>query len=286
MPLLNRERGNLIRSVSYIEDMPQRRQVSWIVLLFAVALGFLARVVLPDSPATGGSDGPCGEKFPRGQPQIEEDNVTFLCRSQYAVLHDDDRKVPLYVAEHLVGADLALDVSRTNDFRPDPDIPAGERAELNDYRGSGFDRGHMSPAANSDTPQEMSESFYLSNMVPQNGVMNEGIWAGLERAVRACAQNLGEAYVITGALFEGRVRTIGPGKVAVPTAMYKIIIAPGGSEARAFVMPNRALRRTTNYAPYEVTVAELEERTGIRFFPQGGVSTDRKGSLCANAFGS
>ncbi|WP_052351583.1 DNA/RNA non-specific endonuclease [Deinococcus pimensis] len=269
--------------------MTQRRNTSLAVLVVAIVV-VLWRTLFPSGPGTSGGDattsGECGDKFAYGRITFTvQDPTTFLCRSQYAVLHDDARKVPLYSAEKLVGEDVDADVSRTEDFRPDEALPASERAELNDYRGSGFDRGHMTPAADSDTPKEMSESFLLSNMVPQNGPMNQGIWAGLEGATRACAQQVGEIYVITGPVFEGNVRTIGDG-VAVPSALYKIVLDAKSGDSRAFLMPNRSLRRSSDYAQYETTIDDVERRTNLDFFPQGSVDEARRGTLCPQAYGS
>lgn len=264
-----------------------QRRTSALSVVFVVVLVLLWRAFFPSSAPEGGSgSGACGDKFAFGQPTVtgEGDNARLLCRQGYAALHDPDLKVPLYVAERLTEGDADGSVPRADDFEPDPDLPPGERAELSDYRGSGFDRGHMAPAADfSDDETEMQQSFYLSNMVPQNGVMNQGIWAGLESAVRACARNVGDLYVITGPLFDGAARTIGDNRVAVPSGLFKIVIDREANAARAFVMPNRALRNTSNFARYEADVAGIERETGLDFAPSGDVPSSR--DLCRDAFG-
>ncbi len=262
------------------------RQPLWLVIVVLVlgVLGWLFEQQRGRPPASTG--GACGEMFAFGQPQPRTgERTTFLCRLGYATLHDDVRKVPLYSAEHLVARDLARSVTRTDDFQPDPDLPGGQRAELNDYAGSGYDRGHMAPAADATDTREMHQSFYLSNMVPQNRVMNEQIWAGLEAATRACAKRSGELFVITGPIFEGRARTVGPDRVEVPDALFKIALDARSGAYRAFLMPNAALRRTTNFSRYEVSIAEIERRSGLNFFPQGQLAEAQRGSLCADAFG-
>jgi len=257
-----------------------------VVIIMAAVFAWRTFVAEPTPPQ---ADGACNDKFAYGRPVAEGEaaNGTFLCRLAYAVLHDPDTKTPAYVANRLTRNDATGEAPREDDFKADPDLPQGERAELNDYRGSGYDRGHMAPAADfSDDPREMQESFYLSNMVPQNRVMNSGVWAGLEAATRACARSVGDVYVITGPIYGANPPTIGPSRVAIPEALYKIVLDARTGNARAFVMPNRALPRTRSYDKYETTIDDVQSRTGLRFFPQGNVKTDARGNLCADAFGS
>lgn len=143
----------------------------------------------------------------------------------------------------------------------------GERAELSDYRGSGFDRGHMAPAADMKWDQQaMVECFYLSNMVPQVGKgMNQGIWMQLEGHVREWAINRGQVYIITGPVYDGGFKkTVGKNKVAVPTHLYKIVYDPYKAEAIAFIMPNEPLK-TEDMPKYIVTIRDVEAKTGLDF---------------------
>lgn len=262
----------------------RRQQPIWVfilLILIGLAWWYFER---PHGPVT--TSGECGDKFAYGRPVASTANqTTFLCRAGYAVLHDDARKVPLYSAEHLKGHELARNVARSNDFRPDPDLPPDARAELNDYARSGYSRGHMTPAADAADEQEMHQTFYLSNMVPQNQVMNEGIWAGLESATRACAKKLGELYVITGPVFTGQPQTVGPDRVAVPDQIYKIAFDEKSGQYRAFVIPNRALPRRSDFAPYEKSITDVEKLTGLNFFPQATFDEGVKGSLCPETYG-
>ena len=128
---------------------------------------------------------------------------TILVKEFYVACHDPERKVPEWVTYRLTREDLALDViERTDDFRPDPDLAPGERAELVDYRSSGYDRGHLAPAADFKRSREaMSSTFLLSNMAPQRPNLNRGIWARLEDQVRQLVQSHGRVWVFTGALY-------------------------------------------------------------------------------------
>jgi len=162
-------------------------------------------------------------------------------------------------------------VDRTDDFRPDPDLQDGLRAELSDYRGSGFDRGHLVPAADMKRSLEtMSESFLLSNMAPQKPGFNRGIWKVLEGKVRALAGEKKNIYVMTGALYlTGDSDSIGDNHVAVPSHFYKILIAgdrnnPAGLEAVAFIIPNDSFP-SDELNSFIVTINKVEEESGLDF---------------------
>ncbi|MDD5242445.1 MAG: DNA/RNA non-specific endonuclease [Syntrophorhabdaceae bacterium] len=193
----------------------------------------------------------------------------FLCRTGHLLSHSPEYKTPFWVIEHLTAEKASAKEFERDKFRPDPDLQKGERAELADYKGSGYDRGHMAPAADMKWDQQaMIECFYLSNMVPQNPPMNQIIWRILEENVRNWAIDRGELYIFTGPIYEGRTKkTIGKNKVAVPTHLYKIIYDPKKNEAIAFIMPNVKLN-TEDMPTYIVTIREIEEKTGLDFLSE------------------
>ncbi|BCO11379.1 DNA/RNA non-specific endonuclease [Citrifermentans bremense] len=126
----------------------------------------------------------------------------------------------------------------------------------------------MAPAADMAwDAAAMSESFYLSNMVPQAGEgMNRGIWAVLEKKARQWVEKRGELYIYSGPIYrEGDVKTIGRNKVAVPDALFKVVLDPARHEAIAVIMPNRRLD-TRDMPKYLVPVREVERLTGLEFF--------------------
>ncbi|WP_424951984.1 DNA/RNA non-specific endonuclease [Deinococcus sp.] len=259
-----------------------RSLISLVVVLVVAVYGFYQNQKKGGTVGGGGTS--CQDEFRAGQPGSTVSGVKLLCRNEYISLYDPARKVPLVVAEHLTSQELRGNVPRTDNFQPDPELSSGQRAELSDYQASGYDRGHMAPAADFVAGQtQMTQSFYLSNMIPQNPEMNRGIWAGLEGATRACTKSLGELYVLTGPVFEGRVRTIGQDAVAVPSSLYKIVVS--GGEARAFLLPNRTLAKTSNFTKYETTVDAIQTATGLSFFPAGGVNTSKDGNFCAGSYG-
>ena len=191
----------------------------------------------------------------------------LLCRKGYLLAHSSERKTPIWVIEHLTAEKAQGSVERYNKFLPDPDLKEEERAELSDYKNSGYDRGHMAPAADMKRDQQaMVECFYLSNMVPQVGKgMNQGIWKNLEEYIRKWATDRKELYIFTGPIYEGAINhTIGINKVAVPTHLYKIVYDPNKTEAIAFIMPNEKLD-SRNMPNYIVTIRDVENKTGLDF---------------------
>lgn len=212
--------------------------------------------------SSGQSD--CKEYTKYGEPGKDG---TLLCRKGYLLAHDSDRKTPIWVAEYLTSEKASATLARVNNFRPDPDLARGERAELSDYKGSGYDRGHMAPSANMKwDKQAMSESFYLSNIVPQTGKgMNQGIWKDLEEKVRRWAISRDQIFIYTGPIYAEVIPdAIGKNDVAVPTHLYKIIYDPVRVEAIAFIMPNMELN-SSDMPNYIVTIREVEEKTGLNF---------------------
>ena len=195
----------------------------------------------------------------------------LLYRQGYALCHDNEKKVADWVSYHLVDDYLVKNAGRTDDFRPDPELPEGERSELKDYRGSGYDRGHLAPAGDMTRSEEiMSESFLLSNMAPQVGIgFNRGIWRQLESKVREWAEDRRNLYVITGPIYaEEDYETIGPNNVAVPTHFYKIVVACTETfedlDAIAFVLPNEKIS-SSPLEGFITTIDEVEDSTGLDF---------------------
>jgi len=227
----------------------------WSIALFLIFVG----TVRADSLDA------CSEHLVYGAPSM---SPVLLCRLGYALSHNSTHKVPDWVAYHLVkDRIISGNVPRSDDFRPDPDLEPGDRAELKDYKGSGYDRGHMAPAgAFKWSERAMSESFLLSNMAPQVGPsFNRGIWATLEAKVREWATSRGELYVVTGPIYATtNVKRVGTNNVSVPTHFYKVIFDPIRVEAIAFILPNE--KNPSSMLPTFITsVDEVENKTGLDF---------------------
>jgi len=206
----------------------------------------------------------CEHHVTYGAPSLKP---VLLCRLGYALSHNSKHKVPDWVAYRLTREKMRGTYPRSNNFKPDTDLESGQRAELLDYKFSGFDRGHMAPAAAMKwDAKAMSESFLLSNMAPQVGnSFNRGIWKVLERNVRDWTSERGTLYVVTGPIYASEeLHTIGGNKVTVPSHFYKVIFDPVQVEAIAFILKNAKLQ-TSDLPTFITSVDEVENLTGLDF---------------------
>ena len=194
-----------------------------------------------------------------------------LCYESFAVLYSPLSKTPVFVAERLSKALLndAKDEKRTNRFFPDARLRKAERAELEDYRGSGFDRGHMAPAGDMPSARAMTQSFSLANMVPQAPKNNQRSWNGIEQATRKYVMRAkGDVYVISGPVYEGKPKMIGHNRVWVPKYLYKLVYDATTGRAWAHWIENTNEARASRPISYQ----ELVRRTNIEFLPKAKVS--------------
>jgi endonuclease G len=205
-----------------------------------------------------------------GKPQV----VYERARQGYVLAQDGRLKIPMWVQYDLKPEDLDGTVTEPNRFTVDTSIPSGYRAQLSDYLNSGFDKGHMAPAADMKrNTQVRTESYLLSNSAPQVGSgFNQKIWRNLETAVRGWVEQRGSLTIITGPIFMvqgGHVsyQVIGTKQVAVPTHFYKIVVDANNMnniEALAFIMPNRDLG-DSDYSEFLSSIDQIEEATGLDF---------------------
>ena len=203
----------------------------------------------------------CNGHVAYGIPGPEDQH---LCREGYAVGYDYDRKIPAWVAYRLTPDSVNKKFQRSNKFKIDTEIPIQYQSKLSDYRGSGYDRGHMAASATVDCSYKaMMESFLLSNMTPQLPGFNRQGWKYLESYVREWTNERGELYVVTGVIFEGNYAIIGNG-VHVPTHFYKVIYDSVSQDAIAFIVPHRAVSKK-ELSVFIVSVDEVESRTGLDF---------------------
>lgn len=212
----------------------------------------------------------CRQHFANGSAPVmrqpQEVQPRALCFSAFAILHSGKSHTPVYVAERL-NKDQLLDArnnKRTNRFFADARLPRAERAELEDYKNSGFDRGHMAPAGDMATEESMAQSFSLANMVPQNPTNNRKSWASIEKATRKYVMRAaGDVYVITGPVFDAAPETIGTNKVWIPRYFFKLVYDPATKRAWAHWLENTEEARVGKPISY----AELVQKTGIEFLP-------------------
>ena len=233
------------------------------------------------SPATSGAMAAClaryqGVGLPRylgaavDQDRGPNPQTVLICRRPYAVSFNRATGSPDFAIEHLVSSDVTGPAKRKDNFMPDPLV--GNVPTLEDYKGTGFDRGHQAPAGDAKFSQAaMDDTFYLTNMSPQVGQgFNRDTWAKLEGRIRAwlvCGVKT-ELYVITGPVFSGARRYAKPDSQAlrVPDAYFKIVYDPVGKRAVGFVLPNTKIGGD-NFTPYVKSIKEIEGVTGLSFFP-------------------
>lgn len=189
-------------------------------------------------------------------------------RPYYTLRYDEKHEQAIWVAYKLSADSLKQEkFPRKDNFRKDPRVRTGS-ASLADYKGSGFDRGHLAPAADFSYDEfALSQSFYMSNMSPQAPSFNRGIWKKLEDQTRKWSDNNTEIYVVTGPILNKEFKTIGSNEVSIPEYYYKIIldITKPEIKAIAFLMKNeKSSEALTSFA---VSIDRIEELSGLDFFP-------------------
>lgn len=203
----------------------------------------------------------------------------ILSYKGFTVSYNNNTRLPNWVAYELTATEVAGDLPRKDKFRPDP-AANGPQANKEDYRNSGWDRGHMAPAADMKWDAEaMGESCYFTNICPQNPQLNGGDWKELEEKCRKWAEKHGRIYIACGPIILGNEHgTIGANEVIIPDKFYKVVLARINGEYRGagFIFHNSPLRKSkiSGKPPvnrplesYLVPIDEVEAITGIDFFP-------------------
>ncbi len=236
---------------------------------FAIAFGQEKIAQLIPFTQSSSNNSECLNQFYRDEPPILtkeslKKNSYPLCFNGFNVMYSGVSKTPLWTAEYLSPSRLSQKIKREDNFHEEMRVSSNHRALLADYRGSGYDRGHMSPNADMPTKASQSDSFSLANMVPQAPKNNQQVWRELEEATRAMVtKQKKDVYVVTGPMFSGKkLKTIGNG-VIVPTAVFKAIYIPKHGIIGAYYAPN-----DNSLKVKVVSVCYLEEQLGINLFPQ------------------
>ena len=196
-------------------------------------------------------------------------NNYLLEKSGYALSYNCQEGIPNWVSWQLNHSWLGS-VERSDDFRPDPDLPEECYAvRPNDYRRSGYDRGHLTPSGDRTLEKsDNSATFLMSNMIPQSPANNREVWRELEEYSRNLVNQGKELYIIAGG--EGQKKAIAKGKVTVPEYTWKVILVldeSGNIENTIAVrIPNSQKVARTDWQDYIVSVDEIEEKTGYDFF--------------------
>lgn len=198
---------------------------------------------------------------------LKKRDETILKRIGYTVSYNNIYKTPNWVAWELTREETQGTEERKDKFVPDPDLPE-PRVEHADYTRSGYDRGHMAPAADMKWSEEaMAQSFYMSNICPQNQKLNRDDWGDLEETCRGWAKKYGRVYIVCGPIYDKKnPKRIGKHRVAVPDRFFKVVLIENRKNpmAMGFLFKNAAHHQTLE--KYMVTVDSVETVTGLDFF--------------------
>lgn len=200
-------------------------------------------------------------------PSVKSSNE-IVQHTAYTLSYNEQKKQANWVAYILTANEVnAAHVVRTNHFLSDPLVQ--KCATDADYKGSGFDRGHLANAEDmSYSRTTMAESFYYSNISPQLPAFNRGVWKRLEELVRFWATKYDSIYIVTGPVLTNGLATIGADKVFVPEYYYKVLLEYNANEKKGigFVLKNEASAATLK--SFAVSIDSVEHLTGIDFFPK------------------
>lgn len=253
---------------------PQRNKGEWVILLLLISgVGYVMNlygcggVSLQEKAAQRYEGATISEHI----DDLDMARTAKGCPSQiirhtgFTLSYNNNLRLANWVGYELTAQETDGDVERSDWFDIDPNVK-GTKVRHADYTHSGFDRGHLAPAADMKwDEQAMVESFYMSNICPQVHALNAGAWNTLENRVRSWAKRDSAVIVVCGPIVDKEPMTIGNNRVAVPTHFYKVIASPYIDNPRgiAFVMPNEAIDAPIyNYA---VTIDSVESITGIDF---------------------
>jgi endonuclease G len=198
------------------------------------------------------------------QPTSSYDQI--ISHNYFTLSYSEKDEQPEWVFYKVSVKNYKKQIRRTNDYREDPLVKTSS-ASPKDYKGSGYDMGHLAPAhAMAQNYKAMSESFYLSNISPQKPSFNRGIWRSLENKVEFWSSFNDSIYVVAGPILDNPIDIIGENKLSVPRAFYKTLISFKGGEAKglAFIIPNK--KSTKSIYSYVTSIDEVEKITGIDFY--------------------
>ena len=234
----------------------------WIVIVFALIflLGrFIYNDLYPAPKIEVQANGLTDVKLPAGMKNV-------VCQySGFTSYFNPETHIPNCVAYEIIESETTGDEPRKKSFEADHTIDGC--AESSDYRNSGYDRGHMAPAADMKWSKvAMEESFLMTNICPQVKSLNSGIWHRLEQRVREWAARDSSIIVVCGPIFTpGKpVEQIGEIGVAVPHRFFKALYAPGRNIGIAFIFDNDKVKGELR--KYAVTIDSVERETGLDLF--------------------
>jgi endonuclease G len=212
-------------------------------------------------------------------PQLANNRKEQIINHEgFTVSYNSDYRIANWTAYELTAEEAkAGEVKRATRFFPDPEVK-GVSATNDDYKHSGYDRGHLVPAGDMKWSEEgMRASFYFSNICPQNRALNSGLWHGIEKQCRTWAVKYGAIDIVTGPVIDDGMARLGENKVAIPDKFYKVVSSTAGGKARSigFLVENRNYENRL-LKEVAVPVDSIESVTGIRFFTSFPMRTQQE----------
>ena len=210
----------------------------------------------------------CQVHAPYGYPRAT--GVQPLCQQAYLVGYDAVAKLPKYVTYELLPQNALGCIARTNAFATNQYVQGG--ATPQDYVGTGYDKGHMAPDGDLSWDVQVEyESFLMTNMSPQAGSLNRGIWKLLETAVRGWTVQRNQSYTVyVGSLYNAQDKKIGNG-VIVPHGFYKIVINNQTNEVAGWAFPHvdPYPNLGNDLTKFRLPIIQIEKTAGVNFaFPK------------------
>ena len=204
-------------------------------------------------------------------------NEELLRKYAFTISYNNYMHNPNWVAWELTRKETEGKESRKSKFEPDPEL-RGYRVTHSDYTHTRFDRGHMAPAADMKwSKRAMQESFYTTNICPQNQSLNRGDWNDLEEICRAWAKKYGTVYIACGPVYKTRTpKRLNKGNIAIPDQFFKVVLIYNRKNpiAMGFLFDNVA--RSQSLKKYMVTVDSIEALTGLDFFSKVPDDVERR----------
>ena len=233
------------------------------------AVMLIIAAVLSISSAYADDFTQCSQSFYGGvYPEFSNtklsNNTQALCMDGFAVMYSGVSRTPLWSAEYLTRKRLqqAKEIDREDSFHEESQLPQSMRAQLSDYSGSGYDRGHLAPNGDMANRSQQYDSFSLANIAPQSPRNNRYIWRNIESATRYLTQQYGEVYTVTGVAFTDKKAKQLAGRVLVPSHFFKAVYIPASNQAGVYYAPNDESERIEI-----ISIDELTAKIGIDVLP-------------------
>ncbi len=256
--------------------MRRKNKAIYTVLIMTciVAFWLFENFYTPDTYSATKGEGSITEVIENFMPSSTTGVV--INHNHFSLSYSERYEQAEWVAYTLKKSHLTYDDRKRPYFIEDPKVRT-KSADWHNYKGSGYDRGHLCPAGDRRFSEyAYNETFYTSNITPQNNDFNAGVWNRLEKQVRYWVKKHGTLHIVTGGILENGLATIGDEDVAIPDYFYKIV-SRGSIEnpiVIAFLFPHE--ESTLPLQKFAVSIDELERLTEIDFFEKMTNSLESK----------